>query len=78
MLCWSDRPSFWTIAAAGLLIGYATLVRSVGEPLLVVALIGVLARRVGWLRLLTLAAAGVVPIAAYTCSGFTSMRASSR
>ena len=65
MLCWSDRPSFWTMAAAGLLIGYATLVRSVGEPLLVVALVGMLARRVGWLRLAALAAAGVVPIAAY-------------
>ena len=39
------------MAVAGLLIGYATLVRSVGEPLLVVALVGMLARRVGWLRL---------------------------
>jgi hypothetical protein len=65
MLCWSDRPSFWTIAACGLLIGYATLVRSVGEPLLVVALIGMLARRVGWLRLLTLAVTGIAPIGLY-------------
>src|SRR5271165_7696752 len=52
VLCWSDRPSIWTMALAGLLIGYATLVRSVGEPLLVVALVGMLARRVGWRRLL--------------------------
>jgi hypothetical protein len=65
ILCWSDRPSVWTVAVAGLLIGYATLVRSVGEPLLVVALVGMLARRVGWLRLAALAVAGVVPIAAY-------------
>ena len=35
ILCWSDRPSILTMAVAGLLIGYATLVRSVGEPLLV-------------------------------------------
>ncbi len=65
ILCWSDRPSIWTMAVAGLLIGYATLVRSVGEPLLVVALVGMLARRVGWLRLLTLAVTGIVPIGAY-------------
>jgi hypothetical protein len=65
ILCWSERPSVWTMAVAGLFIGYATLVRSVGEPLLVVALAAMLARRVGWLRLAALAAAGVVPIAAY-------------
>ena len=65
MLCWSDRPSVLTMAAAGLFIGYATLVRSVGEPLLIVVLIGMLARRVGWRRLATLAVAGIVPIGAY-------------
>jgi hypothetical protein len=65
ILCWSERPSILTIALAGLLIGYATLVRSVGEPLLVVALVAMLVRRVGWLRLLTLAVAGVVPIGLY-------------
>ena len=64
-LCWSDRPSVLTMAVAGLLIGYAALVRSVGEPLLLVALIGMLARRVGWRRLATLAVAGVIPIGAY-------------
>ena len=65
ILCWSERPTIWTMALAGLLIGYATLVRSVGEPLLVVALVGMLARRVGWLRLLTLAVTGLAPIGVY-------------
>ena len=65
MLCWSDRPSILVMAIAGLLIGYATVVRSVGEPLLAVALVGMLARRAGWRRLVTLVIAGVVPIAAY-------------
>ncbi len=65
ILCWSDRPSILTMAVAGLLIGYATLVRSVGEPLLVVVLVGMLARRVGWRRLVTLAITGIVPIGAY-------------
>jgi len=65
ILCWSDRPSVLAVAIAGLLIGYATVVRSVGEPLLVVFLVGMLVRRVGWLRLATLLVAAVVPIAAY-------------
>ena len=65
ILCWSDRPSVPVMAVAGLLIGYATVVRSVGEPLLAVALVGMLARRVGWRRLVTLLIAGVMPIAAY-------------
>ena len=65
ILCWNDRPSVPVMAVAGLLIGYATLVRSVGQPLLVVALVAMLARRVGWRRLVTLLIAGIVPIAAY-------------
>jgi hypothetical protein len=65
ILCWSDRPSVLAMAVAGLFIGYATIVRSVGEPLLIVVLIAMLARRVGWRRLVTLAVAGVVPIGAY-------------
>ena len=65
ILCWSDRPSVWTVAVAGLLVGYATLVRSVGEPLLAVVLVGMLFRRVGWHRIVTLVVAGIVPIGAY-------------
>jgi len=65
ILCWNDRPSVPVMAVAGLLIGYATLVRSVGQPLLVVVLVAMLVRRVGWRRLVTLVVAGVLPIAAY-------------
>ena len=65
VLCWNDRPSVLAIAIAGLLIGYATVVRSVGEPLLVVVLVAMLIRRVGWRRLVTLLVAGIVPIGAY-------------
>jgi hypothetical protein len=65
ILCWNDRPSVLTMAVAGLLIGYATLVRSVGEPLLVVFLVAMLLRRVGWRRLVTLALTGIVPIGLY-------------
>jgi hypothetical protein len=65
LLCWNDRPSVPVMAVAGLLIGYATVVRSVGQPLLVVVLLAMLVRRVGWRRLATLFVAGIVPIAAY-------------
>ncbi|HLK76605.1 MAG TPA: hypothetical protein VKU77_23565 [Streptosporangiaceae bacterium] len=65
LLCWNDRPSILAMAIAGLLIGYATLVRSVGEPLLVVALVAMLVRRAGWLRLLTVLVTGLAPIGAY-------------
>ncbi|MBV9205483.1 MAG: hypothetical protein JO037_08780, partial [Actinobacteria bacterium] len=65
ILCWRDRPPVWVMAIAGLFIGYATVVRSVGEPLLVVVLAGMLARRAGWRRLLTLAVAGLIPIGGY-------------
>jgi hypothetical protein len=64
-LCWSDRPSVLTMAVAGLLIGYATLVRSVGEPLLAVVVVAMLVRRAGWRRLAALLVAGIVPIGLY-------------
>jgi hypothetical protein len=63
--CWRDRPTVLAMAIAGLLIGYATITRSVGEPLLAVFIVGMLARRVGWQRLTALTVAGVVPVAAY-------------
>jgi len=65
ILCWRDRPPVWVMAVAGLFIGYAAVVRSVGEPLLVVVLAGMLARRAGWRRLLTLAVAGLIPVGGY-------------
>jgi hypothetical protein len=65
IVCWNDKPSVAVSAVAGLLIGYATVVRSVGEPLLILMAIGLLARRVGWRRLAALVVAGIVPIAAY-------------
>ncbi len=65
LLCWSDRPSVAAAAAAGLLIGYATIVRSVGEAQIVVFVVGMLARRAGWRRLLALAVAALIPVGGY-------------
>ncbi len=64
-LCWSDRPSVLAMAVAGLMIGYASITRSVGEPLLAVVFVVMLARRVGWLRLGSLVVVGAMPIAGY-------------
>jgi hypothetical protein len=63
--CWRDKPSVTMMAVTGLLVGYATLVRSVGEPLLVVFVVGMLVRRAGWRQLLALTLAGVAPIVGY-------------
>ncbi len=65
LLCWSDRPPVIVCALGGLLTGYATVVRSVGQPLLILLALGLLVRRVGWRRLAALLAAGIVPIAGY-------------
>jgi hypothetical protein len=65
LLCW-DRRVMWPVALiAGVAIGYATVVRSVALPLLVVVAVCLLARRVGWRPLVALVVAGVVPIGGY-------------
>ena len=48
LLLWSDRPRVTAMAAGGLLLGYAGVVRSVGVPLLAVFLLYLVVRRVGW------------------------------
>jgi Glycosyltransferase family 87 len=65
LLCWSDRPPVAVCAVAGLMIGYAALVRTVGEPLLVVVVVALLLRRVSWKRVAPLLVAGIAPIAGY-------------
>ncbi|HYZ52375.1 MAG TPA: hypothetical protein VE733_02535 [Streptosporangiaceae bacterium] len=64
-LCWFDRPPVLLCAAVGLVIGYAAIVRSVGEPMLAVIAVGMLLRRVGFKRVAAMVAAGVLPIAGY-------------
>lgn len=65
LLCWPERISVRVAVVAGVLIGAATLVRSVGLPLLLVVVVCLLLRRVGWRPLMALVAAGAVPIAGY-------------
>ena len=65
MVCWSDQPSWLTCGIVGLLIGYAALVRAVGEPLLIVVAVLLLVRRVNWKRAGTLLVVGLLPIVGY-------------
>lgn len=65
LLCWWDRPPPAVAAIAGASIGYAATVRSVGEPLLIIVVIGMVLRRMGWRRIAATAVAGIVPIAGY-------------
>lgn len=64
-LCWYDKPPLWLAVVVGLLIGYATTVRSVGVPLLAVVAVGMLARRIGWRATVATVAAGLLPVVAY-------------
>jgi hypothetical protein len=65
LLCWWDRPPLLAAVLAGLLVGYAATVRNVGETMLIVFLVGMLLRRVGWRRLAATLVAGVIPIGGY-------------
>ncbi len=74
LLCWRDRISVPVAVAAGFLIGAATIVRSVGLPLLAVVAACLLAWRVGWRPLVALLAAGAVPVAGYMLIFFAQHR----
>jgi len=65
LLCWWDRPPLAVAVLVGLATGYAATVRSVGEPLLIIVLACMLARRMGWRRIAATAVAGIAPIAGY-------------
>lgn len=64
-LCWFDRPPVTVSVIAGLMIGYAAVVRAVGEPLLAVVVVALLLRRVNWKRVGLLLVASLVPIVGY-------------
>ncbi|MGP0022653.1 MAG: hypothetical protein ACLPKE_04715 [Streptosporangiaceae bacterium] len=64
-LCWFDQPPVTVSVIAGLMIGYAAIVRAVGEPLLAVVVVALLLRRVNWKRVGLLLVAGLLPIVGY-------------
>jgi hypothetical protein len=58
-------PSAWRSATAGLLMGLSALVRPTNLPLIVLIVLFLLIRRVGWRRAAAALAAGVLPVAGY-------------
>jgi hypothetical protein len=64
MLLW-NTPSVRTCALAGLLLAVATLTRTIGLPVLLIALAVLAFRRVGRRRLAALAVAGLLPLPLY-------------
>ncbi|WP_051468458.1 hypothetical protein [Actinomadura oligospora] len=62
----TGRRTLVLAAAGGLLLGLATITRSAGLPLLVVAAFVMVVRRTGWRTLVAMAVAGVIPIVAYS------------
>jgi hypothetical protein len=65
LLLWPERPSLWMVATAGLLLGFAGLVRSVGAPFVAVFFIYLAVRRLGWRSLVAFAIPWVLITVAY-------------
>ena len=66
VLWWPDdkRPG-WSLPAAALCLGVAAAFWPVGLPLLIVLLVYILVRRLGWRSLVATVVIGAVPLAAY-------------
>jgi hypothetical protein len=65
LLCWNDRIRVRTAIVAGLVLGYATVVRSVGIPMLAVVVVCLLLRKVGWRQIVALVACCGLPVVIY-------------
>jgi len=65
LLCWNDEVSLRTAVIAGLLLGYATVVRSVGIPMLAIVVVCLFARKVSWRKIVALVACCAVPVVCY-------------
>jgi hypothetical protein len=65
LLLWRERPPLWALAGAGLLLGFAGLVRSVGTPFVAVFLVYLAVRRLGWRSLVAFVVPWVLITAAY-------------
>jgi hypothetical protein len=65
LLLWGERPRWGALAAAGLLLGYAGVVRSVGAPFFAIFVVYLLVRRLGWRSLVAFAAPWVLVTAGY-------------
>ncbi len=71
LVLWSPKPSARQVVAAGLLLSLAIITRTIGTPLLIILLVFLVIRGVGWRLVAGGLAAAVVPIAAY-CGWYAS------
>lgn len=65
LLIYRERPGPWAVVAAGTLLGYAGIVRSVGVPMFAAFALFLLVRRVGWRRVALFFAAVAAVTAGY-------------
>lgn len=65
LVMWWERPGPAALAAAGLLLGYVAIVRSVGVPVLAVFVVYLLVRRVGWRGVVAFAIGWAVVVGGY-------------
>jgi hypothetical protein len=65
LLLWTDRPGLGPAAAAGLLLGYAGITRSVAMPLIAIFVVYLLVRRAGWKPIVLLCLGWAVVVGAY-------------
>jgi Dolichyl-phosphate-mannose-protein mannosyltransferase len=65
LLLWKERPGLAAATAAGLLLGYAGVVRSVGAPFFAVFVLYLLVKRVGWRPLVVFCAGWALVNVAY-------------
>src|SRR5439155_5940673 len=65
LAAWTNRPSLVAVGAAGFFLGLASITRFAGLAVIVAALAYGVARRYGWLRLVTLLGVFLVTLRGY-------------
>lgn len=60
-----QKPSVRVTALAGLLLGFAAVLRTIGLPIVALLILWMLLRRVGWRALAAAAVAAVLPVVTY-------------
>ncbi|MDP9846101.1 hypothetical protein J2853_005312 [Streptosporangium lutulentum] len=65
LLLWWRRPPVWVALLAGILLAAATVTRTIGLPLIAVALVGMLIRRAGWRAVTAATLAAAIGLGSY-------------
>ncbi|GAA3414291.1 hypothetical protein [Streptosporangium vulgare] len=65
LLLWRRRPAVWVAALAGALLAAATVTRTIGLPLIAVALVSMLIRRAGWRAVVAATLAAAIGLGSY-------------